>query len=251
MAVFDLDGTLVPLPSLERRLFRTLRYRKAIPFKNYFLWLRESIRLLPGGIAILQANKMYLRGVQILDERDEEVGSDSSRHNAKGQVSSPPRRNLRLPVPRFFARAIDRVAWHVRRGHEIVLISGTLKPLAQAAARALEAELAARGIAVTIRVVATCLEQMNGTWTGRILGEPMFGEAKSRAAKRLAAEMRLDLNHCYAYGDSLQDCWLMESVGCPVAVNPSRDLASVALTNGWPVLNWVGEENAVRDNCVA
>jgi len=186
---------------------------------------------------------MYLRGVQILDERDEEVGSDSSRHKAKGQVSSSPRRNLRLPVPRFFVRAIDRVAWHVTRGHQIVLISGTLKPLAQAAARALEAELAARGIAVTIRVVATCLEQMNGTWTGRILSEPMFGKAKSRAAKRLAAEMRLDLNHCYAYGDSLQDCWLMESVGCPVAVNPSRDLASVALANGWPVLNWVGEEN--------
>src|SRR5882762_7125678 len=64
-AFFDLDGTLVALPSLERRLFRTLRYRREIRAKNYFLWLVEALRLMPRGInAILQGNKMYLRGVQ-------------------------------------------------------------------------------------------------------------------------------------------------------------------------------------------
>jgi len=58
-AFFDLDGTLVALPSLERRFFRILRYRKAISERNYFLWLREAMRLVPRGIsAILQANKM-------------------------------------------------------------------------------------------------------------------------------------------------------------------------------------------------
>ena len=38
-AFFDLDGTLVALPSLERSFFRMLRCRAAIPAKNYFLWL--------------------------------------------------------------------------------------------------------------------------------------------------------------------------------------------------------------------
>src|SRR5258708_8362649 len=71
-AFFDLDGTLVSLPSLEQRLFRTLRYRQEIRTKNYFLWLKEAVRLAPRGFsAILQANKMYLRGVEIFDERDE------------------------------------------------------------------------------------------------------------------------------------------------------------------------------------
>jgi HAD superfamily hydrolase (TIGR01490 family) len=228
-----------------------LRYRRAIRAKNYFLWLGEAMRLMPRGIsAILQANKMYLRGVQILDECDDGDGDVSSwhkdGHEAEGQESAPPRRNPRLPVPAFFGQAIERVEWHAKQGHEIVLISGMLEPLARGAARAMEAELAARGITVTTRVFATRLEETDGRWTGRVLGEAMFGEAKARAAKRLAEEMRLDLGRCYAYGDSLNDRWLMAAVGRPAAVNPSKDLADMARTHGWPVLNWEGEESPTQ-----
>jgi len=209
------------------------------------------MRLMPRGIsAILQANKMYLRGVQIFDERgegDRDVSSwHKDGHQAEGQASAPPRRNPRLPVPAFFSQAIERVAWHAKQGHEIVLISGTLERLARGAARVMGAELAARGITVTIRVFATRLEEMDGRWTGRVLGEAMFGEGKARAAKRLAEEMRLDLERCYAYGDSLNDRWLMAAVGRPAAVNPSRDLADMARMHGWPVLNWQGKESPTQ-----
>src|SRR5712692_1613109 len=248
---FDLDGTVVALPSLEMRLFRTLRYRRAIRTKNYFLWLREALRLIPRGIsAILQANKMVLRGVQTFDERGEGDGDVFSRHKdghqAEGQASAPPRRYPRLPVPAFFQQAIKRVVWHGKQGHEIVLISGTLEPLARAAARAMEAELGARGIMTTIRVCATRLEEMDGRWTGRVLGEAMFGEAKARAAKRLAGEMRLDLGRCYAYGDSFTDRWLLAAVGRPAAVNPSKDLVNIARARGWPVLNWKEKESLTQ-----
>ncbi len=251
-AFFDLDGTLVALPSLERRFFRTLRYRREIHIENYFFWLSEAVRLIPRGInAILQANKMYLRGVQIIDECGEGDGSVSrwhkDGHQAQGQASALPskraRRNPRLPVPTFFAEAIDRAAWHAKQGHEIVLLSGTLAPLAREAAYGLKAKLADRGIAVAIWVIATRLEERDGRWTGRVLGEAMFGEAKARAAKGLAAEMRLDLEKSYAYGDSLNDRWLMDVVGRPTAVNPSKDLASIARTHGWPILRWKENEN--------
>jgi len=250
-AFFDLDGTLTALPSLEKKFFRMLRYRRAIRAKNYFSWLREATRLMPRGIsAILQANKMYLRGVQVFDERGEGDGDVSCWHKdglqAEGQASAPPRRNPRLPVPAFFAQAIERVAWHAKQGHEIVMISGTLEPLARGAARAMETELAVRGITLTIRVFATRLEAMDGRWTGRVLGEAMFGEAKARAAKRLAEEMRLDLGRCYAYGDSLNDRWLMAAVGRPAAVNSSKDLADMARTRGWPVLNWERKESPTQ-----
>jgi len=221
-AFFDLDGTLVALPSQERRFFRTLRYRKAIPARNYFLWIREAMRLVPRGIsAILHANKMYLRGVQNCDER----GGGG---------------------PAFFAQAIERMASHAKQGHEIVLMSGTLEPLARGTARAMEAGLAARGITVTIHVFATRLEEIDGRWTGRVLGEAMFGEAKARAAKRLAEEMHLDLGRCSAYGDSLNDRWLLAAVGRPAAVHPSKDLAGIARTRRWPVLNWEGKEMLTR-----
>jgi len=250
-AFFDLDGTLVALPSLERRLFRVLRGQRAIPAKNYFLWLREAMRLVPRGIrAILQANKMYLCGLQVFDERGEGDGDVSSwhkdGHQAGGQAPAPPRRTPRLPVPTFFAQAIEKMAWHAKQGHAIVLISGTLEPLARGAARAMEAELAARGITVTFHVFATRLEEMDGTWTGRVLDEAMYGEAKARAVKRVAKEMQLDLARCYAYGDSLNDRWLMTAVGRPAAVNPSKDLAGMVRTHGWPVLDWERKESPTQ-----
>jgi len=247
-AFFDLDGTLMALPSLERRFFRMLRYRREIATRNYFLWMTESLRLLPRGIsAVLHANKAYLRGVPILDECGERDGAISSwhkgGHQAEGQASAPPRRNPRLPVPAFFEPAIERVAWHAKQDHEIVLLSGTLEPLAREAAHAMEAELAARGVTAQIRVCATRLEENDGKWTGRILGEAMFGKAKARAAKRLTEAMRFDLGRSYAYGDSLNDRWLMGEVGRPVAVNPSKDLLSIARTRAWPILHWDRKEN--------
>jgi HAD superfamily hydrolase (TIGR01490 family) len=250
-AFFDLDGTLVELPSLEQRLFRALRHRGLIPAKNYFLWLKEALRMMPRGIrAIFEANKMYLHGLEIFDERgegDRDVSSwHKDGHQAEGQASAPPRRHPRLPVPTFFAQAIERVAWHGKQRHEIVLISGTLEPLAQRAARTLEAELAARGITLTIRVIATRMEERSGQWTGRVLGEAMLGEPKARAVKRLAEQKRFDLGRCYAYGDSLSDRWLMAVVGRPAAVNPSNDLRSMALRLGWPILIWEEKEKTTE-----
>ena len=280
-AFFDLDGTLTPLPSLERRFFRVLRYRREVPLKNYFLWLKEALRLLPYGVsAVTKANKMYLRGVQSVGEDEFEnrsgnfweptvleesgAGNDGvpSAHasgqperlgasQAGGQTSAAPpkraRRNPRLPVPRFFANAVERVAWHAKRGHAIVLVSGTLEPLATAGALELEAELAARMVVAKIRVCATRLEEIDRRWTGGILGEAMFGEAKARAIRALAQELKLDLARCYAYGDSANDEAVLACVGNPIAVNPSRRLARIAHESGWPLLRWAeGEQLTER-----
>ncbi len=224
-AFFDLDGTLVALPSLERRFFRVLRYRRAIAAKNYWLWLAEAVRLAPRGLrAIRHGNKTYLRGVAV--DRWGKCGLK--------------------PASTFFGDALARVAWHAGEGHTIAIVSGTLEPLAKEAARAIEDELAARGIFPAIRVCATRLEQMHGRWTGRILGEAMFGKEKLRAVLRMAAEMKLNLAQCYAYADSSSDGWLLAAVGRPTAVNPSNGLARLARIRAWPVLNWEGKENLTQ-----
>jgi HAD superfamily hydrolase (TIGR01490 family) len=221
-AFFDLDGTLTALPSLERRFFRMLRYRRAIKAQNYWLCLAEALRLAPYGVnSILHGNKMYLRGVAV-----ERLGKGGLR-----------------PAPPFVEDGLERVAWHARQGHTIVIVSGTVQPLAMQTTRAIEAELAARGIAALVRVCATRLEENEGRWTGRTIGEAMFGEAKARAAKRMAEEMQLDLAACYAYGDSVNDRHLLETVGRPSAVNPSRELGRIAREQRWPMLRWKAEKN--------
>ncbi len=254
-AFFDLDGTLVAGPSLERRFLRMLRYRRAIPVKNYFLWLWEALRLLPRGMsAVRHGNKMHLRGVQSLDEcggdDDAVIPGHKSGQKADGQAPTISSKrecaSPRLPVPAFFVDAVERVERHARQGHTILLVSGTLGLLARDAARILEAELARRGLAVRIHVCATRLEEAEGSWTGRILGEAMFGEVKARAVEHIASEMKLDLTNCFAYGDAPNDQWFLAAVGNPSAVNPSTALERFARSREWPVLCWKERKNLTQ-----
>ncbi len=251
-AFFDLDGTLVPLPSMEKRFFWMLRSRRLIGMRNYLLWIAEAARLAPSGLhQIAHANKMYLRGVRA-DEgfcRTDTLVcplvcplAEAKAKEKLAEKRQAKKRQARVPVLRFYPEAIERVAWHGRRGHGMVLVTGTLEPLAEQAAGALEAELHVRGVSGEIRTCATRLEEKGDRWTGRILGEALFGEAKARAVRRVAAEARLDLLRCFAYGDSTADRWMLEAVGKPAAVNPSADLARIAERNDWPVLQW-GTEN--------
>jgi fatty acyl-CoA reductase len=240
-AFFDLDGTLMAFPSLEWRFFRMLRYRKLIGIWNYLLWLAEAARLAPLGInQVMHANKMYLRGVRA------DVGSGGTDitvcFRLEHQVEEKIKQQARMPVPPY-PEAIERLAWHAERGHLIVIVSGTLEPLAERTARGLEAELGERGLAAKIRVCATRLEESAGSWTGQIVGEAMFGEAKARAVRRIAAAENLDLLRCFAYGDSSSDRWMLEAVGKPAAVNPSNDLVRIARRNEWAVLRWGKEKN--------
>jgi phosphoserine phosphatase len=220
-AFFDLDGTLFAKPSLERRALRALAAAGRIRPGNYAAWLREMIRLLPRGMTYaLQANKRYLRGVAV------------------NEVRETANEDCFFALPEFFSEALEQVCRHAREGHTIVLLSGTLEPLAMRAAAALRRELKARGFEAAMHVCATRLEEIRGRWSGNIAGEPMFGEAKARAAARLAKEMWLELPLSSAYADSEQDRWLLASVGRPHTVNASRGLRRLARLYGWPMLRW-------------
>jgi HAD superfamily hydrolase (TIGR01490 family) len=210
-----------------------LRQRRAIPIGNYFLWLARAVWLAPQGIRMMRhANKMYLRGVNVRDLLEG--------HQRQGQPG--------LAAPRFLPEAVEQVAWHAQQGHAIVLVSGTLAPLAQEVALALVVRLAVRGIAASVAVCATRLEESGGRWTGRIGGDAMFGEAKGRAVRGMAAEKGFDLAQCYAYGDSVSDRWMLEAVGRPVAVNASWRLKTLAFRKSWPVLTWTTEKKPKQNS---
>jgi phosphoserine phosphatase len=165
---------------------------------------------------------MYLRGVRVGDFRDEHAE----------------REQPKMAMPHFFSAGVDQVAWHARQGHGIVLMSGTLAPLARGMALALVLRLAVRGIVAPIAVCATQLEEADGRWTGRIVGQAMFGEAKGHAVRRLAGEAGFDLAQCYAYGDSECDKWMLEAVGRACVVNPSSRMERLARRRGWAILAW-------------
>ncbi|HKW56813.1 MAG TPA: HAD-IB family phosphatase [Candidatus Acidoferrum sp.] len=252
-AFFDLDGTLLSLPSLETRFFRSLRHRRVIRLGNYLRWLAEAARLFPRGLKqIWHANKMYLHGVSI-----SEAASSFPRLPDAPRTFVKPRpgeRHGRKHIPEmppsFYPEALARFAWHAKHGHALVIVSGTLQPLAMSVAAALEEWLVSIGSGAAIGVYATRLEARGSRWTGGIAGEAMFGEAKALAVKQIAESRRFDLAKCFAYGDSANDRAMLEAVGRPAAVNPSNDLARIANRQGWPILRWgPGSRGGANSSC--
>jgi HAD superfamily hydrolase (TIGR01490 family) len=224
-AFFDIDGTLVPEPSLERRLFRELKRTGAIPWVNYLHWGAEAARLLPRGLtAIAHGNKRYLHGLraeQILEAAE--------------------------PIA-FFEEGVARVEWHARRGDVIVLVSGMVKPLARMVAMALECELEARGLEREVLVSATRLEEHAGMFTGRVLGEANYGEAKKRAMEVFARAMQMNLRESHAYGNTLLDRAMLYAVGHAHAVNPGKELAATANLRDWAIWHWHQEKKFDSEN---
>ena len=85
------------------------------------------------------------------------------------------------------------------------------------------------------RVIATRMEVEDGKYTGehRVLRVRRGEGPRHPRARRLEG---YDLEHSYAYSDSVTDVPMLEAVGHPHAVNPDRELRRIASSNGWPVL---------------
>lgn len=221
-AFFDVDGTLIPKPSLEWRFFRDLQRNGRIPVANYFCWGTEALRLLRQGLlAAKHRNKRYLSGLN----RDAVLAY-------AGAVS-------------FFDEAISCVAWHVLEGYEIILLTGTLQELAELAASALECELETRGVYVSVQIYATRLANSGGQWTGRAGSEVLYGAAKAQLVERLAKFERIDLQQSYGYGDDFEDRYFLSAVGHAVVVNPRSKLTSLANRKNWPICHWSQPKTAL------
>jgi alcohol-forming fatty acyl-CoA reductase len=206
-AVFDIDGTLLPAPSLELRLLAHLAMKKELHLRAIGQWLRS----LPARSLALDENKAYLEGVKI-SAAQEWIAREFA--------------ELEL-----FSDALTMMDWHRRRDHAIVLISGTLAPLARAVRTLLAGD-------DEIFVGATELECNGGKWTGRVNGDAICGAAKERALIRIATENNFDLSRSYVYADSWKDRWLLAAVGHPIVVNSTPRMAQHARRCGWRIANW-------------
>jgi len=210
-AFFDLDGTLIAPPSLEWQFFGYLLGRDAIGSGEIGRWLREcSKNLLRDPHGATTGNKIHLAGLResLVADWADSVAPDS----------------LRL-----FPAGVERMAWHFAQGHHVFLISGTLKPLA---------EVLARRLPGPVEICASDLEACGGYWTGRLASEHMSGEAKARAIRSLAARFGLALWDSYAYGNSVTDLAMLDSVAHRVAVNSSGKLRRIARIEGWQSCDW-------------
>jgi HAD superfamily hydrolase (TIGR01490 family) len=210
-AFFDLDGTLLPPPSLEQRFVRFLLRRGELGLAQGIRWLACFLQKMPRDFrAATAGNKAYLAGVPSITVEEWANNID------------------REPLL-FFEKGLRRLEWHAAQAHRIFLVSGTFAPLAR---------IAAAFLPPPVESHATELEQALHCWTGQLAGEWLSGEAKARVVLRLAAKYDLDLPRSFAYGDCLADVPMLRAVGHPVAANPSAQLERLARRCDWPALEW-------------
>ncbi len=208
--IFDVDHTIVGCSTVREFVVRGLREGLVGPSIGFYmplLFLRYG--LAPGGVKEDGRSYPFLRGA------------------ARGDLETLARSIFedRL-LPRIHARVVERIASIRRAGGELLIASSSFRTI-------LEPLAAHLGID---DIVASELEFLEGRATGRISGEPAFGQGKRRRVLAHLEARGIDPADCSFYSDGWRDLPLLQVVGEAVAVNPGRALRRHARGAGWEIL---------------
>ncbi len=214
LAVFDLEGTLLPSSLVTQYLsvMGQVHSLAALP--------AEAVDLVRNIGTYIQAERR---------DRGEFVRAFSRRY-AGTRVADIERivagswgQNV---VRRLKPGALARIEEHRAAGHRTVLVTGSLDLFAVPLAPLFD------------DVVASSMEERDGVLTGYLSTPPLVDEARAQWLKDYAARGGFDLSRSHGYGDSISDASWLTLLGRPVAVNPDLPLYRVASKAYWPIEDW-------------
>lgn len=208
--MFDIDGTLIRLPSTERRFARELRKHGLLPAANQLRFLIATLRRFPSeGTNVLRRNVAYLHGLAV------------------DEVTQRADLWARVAIEQVLLDAVhQRLLKHRAAGDLVTLLSGTPEFLASALGRALGADHA----------WGSSVGSQDGRFTGGVFLRHLYGEEKVRRANELCKQFGWRRENLVCYADSWSDRPLLEWAGRACVVNPSQKLAAEAQRRGWDVL---------------
>ena len=133
--------------------------------------------------------------------------------------------------PMLTPAALELIERHRHAGDRLAIVTATndfiTRPIAER-------------LAVPTLIATELEHDAGGCFSGAIRGVPAFRDGKiTRVQQWLAGEGRslADFEHSVFYSDSVNDLPLLERVSHPVATNPGPALREIALARGWPILN--------------
>jgi HAD superfamily hydrolase (TIGR01490 family) len=216
LALFDLDGTLLPKDSDHG-------------FGEYLVslgWVdaEEFRRRNDAFFADYQAGRLDVHA-------HVDFATAAWRDRSSAELADLTEGFLRDVVrPMLLAPAQDLVQRHRDAGDELVLVTATI-------------DFITRPICELFRIphlIATELDHdPSGRVRGTIRGVPSFREGKVTRVTQWLAERGLTWADCESttfYSDSTNDLPLLEHCSHPVATNPGPALERIANERGWPVL---------------
>jgi HAD superfamily hydrolase (TIGR01490 family) len=213
-AFFDVDNTMMMGASIYH-------FARGLAARHFFTW-RDLARF---GWQQLRFRVGGAEQMAHMDQAKEAALSFVAGHRVDEVVALGEEIYDELMADRIWSGTRALAQLHLDAGQRVWLITAAPVELAQLIARRLELTGA----------LGTVAESVDGTYTGRLVGEPLHGPAKAEAIRALAAREDLDLARCSAYSDSANDLPMLSAVGHPVAVNPDAQLRRIARERGWDI----------------
>jgi HAD superfamily hydrolase (TIGR01490 family) len=214
---YDVDGTLLKSNIVSIYLYYALRHaslsRRATEFAR-LLAMTPAYKVMDL-FSRTWFNKVFYKSYKgIGQDRLIQLGKELARD---------------ILIPNVYPEARRRIEAAARQGLEQVLVTGSLEYVIRPFAEELG-----------IRHIITNRLEINedNIATGRLIEPILAGKGKDSVIREFARSRSIDLDHSYAFADSIADLEMLECVGYPVAVNASRRLQETAERRGWPTFTF-------------
>lgn len=212
LALFDLDHTLLNIDSdhawgeflIQHNLVDTVRHKK---MNDQFYQDYQE-----GQLDSIAYNEFVF---EFLVENDQNTLAEYHQQFMENVIR-----------PQLRPKGFEAVQHHQALGHEILGITATNDFITIPIFHA---------FGVT-NVIATTAEQVDGKYTGKVLGTPSF-----QNGKLIRLDEWLDgrtVEESWAYSDSYNDRFLLDYASHATAVNPDERLQQLATSKGWDIVDW-------------
>ncbi len=202
-AFFDIDGTLYRDSLMIEHFKKLIRYEVVDPL----VWHGSTKRTFHDWDKRQGNYDDYLLDLY-------EIYVDSMKGLNKEHVEFISEQVIKLKGDRVYKYTRERIKWHLREGHKVIFISGSPDFLVSKMAKKYNA---------SDFCGSKYLTDGNNNFTGEVV--PMWdSKSKQNAIGDFVKKYNLDLDKCYAYGDTHGDVTMFKAVGHPIAINPAKEL---------------------------
>lgn len=126
----------------------------------------------------------------------------------------------------FHPLVLEQMEEHEKKDHLIMVVSGTYKPLLEAALEYLPVDI----------IIGTDIPTNNHIVDAKMPIDHVQADRKAELILEKLKHKAIDWKNSFAYGDSISDLPVFEMVGNPVAVCPDVKLQQIANRRNWKVI---------------
>lgn len=214
LVIFDVDGTLVKGQS-QKVFLKLLRNKNICKFTDYVF---ISIWFIAYKLSII-------KDTNIIREIAYSKLADFNISKLDKIISE----EFHLFKNIIYNESYNLINKHKKLNHKLLLISASVDPII----KKLSNEFKIKDYLCTI------LDVHNNKFTGKILGDALYGSNKRTKIKDYLNNSKIKYDKIIYYADHISDLPIFEFVDIPICVNPDKKLKEIALEKKWEIIHFI------------